>query len=115
MEVQFHLLINDPAQAFDQDGRLVLRLASALDFRQWGSREDGKRCLMDDLVSRVQFGNDEVHGGSVGQHAMFVRIFVRRGAGERRQQAVVQIEDAPPANCQQTAGGKTRIYRAKTM
>ena len=49
---------------------------------------------MDDLVARIQLGNDEMHGGAVSQHAMFVRIFVGRGAGKRRQEAVVQIEDA---------------------
>lgn len=82
MEVKFHLAVNHAAQPLDENGRLVLRLSHALNLRQRGSRQDGERRLMDDLVARIELRNNEVHGGAVGQHAMFVRVFVRRRAGK---------------------------------
>lgn len=82
MEVKFHLAVDHAAQPLDENRRLVLRLAPALNLRQRGTRQDGERPLVDDLVARIELWNDEVHGGTVGQHAMLVRVFVRRCAGK---------------------------------
>ena len=62
----------------------------------------GEGILVDDLLARVQLGHDEMHGRTVGQHAVAVRIAIGVGAGKRRQEPVVQVDDAPageaPAN-----------------
>src|SRR4051812_22357656 len=49
---------------------------------------------MDDLIARIEFGDDEVNRRSISQHSMLIRIFVGPKTRKRRQQAVMKIHDA---------------------
>ena len=111
MEVQFHFSIDDPPHPLNQAAWLVIRFTLPLDLFQGSSGEHCKCALMDDLVSGIQFGNDEVDGRSVRQHPMLIRIFVRTESREWWQKAMVQIDNS---SCESPAGpgGGRRSGRA---
>ena len=94
VEMKLDFTGQDSSQAFDQAIRFVIRFTLAFDVFQRSSRQNSKGALMDDLVAGTQFGNDEMDGGSKAKHVVLMSVFVRTKSGERRQQSVVQVDDA---------------------
>jgi hypothetical protein len=62
VKVQLDLAIHDPPQTFDQGGRFVIGLAPPLNLSQRRARKNSESGLMNDLVPRVELGNDEMDG-----------------------------------------------------
>ena len=77
MKVEFDFPIDYSAQTFNQTRWLVVGFADAFNFFQWCAGKDGEGTLVNDLVSRIEFGNDEMHSGSIREHAMSEGIFIR--------------------------------------
>lgn len=75
----------------------MVPFALTLDRRQRRSGSDGESVLVDDLIAGIQFRDDEVNRRPERQHVASVSVLVRMEAGERWQQAVMQIDD-PPAS-----------------
>src|SRR5579859_8154014 len=71
--VQFHFTIDDAANSFHQAAWFVVGFTLSLDLLERRAGEYRKRTLVNDLISRIQIRHDEVHGGSVCQHAVLKR------------------------------------------
>src|SRR5690606_29724267 len=69
MEMELDFPSDNAAYSLDQTTRLVVLLSQANHIIQPSARRHGERGLVDDLISRVQFRNDEVTRGAIGQHA----------------------------------------------
>ena len=89
MEVKVDLAINDSAYTFDQACGLVLGLSRVNYLLKRRPRSDGERALIDRLVARVEFGDDEVACGAERQHPCVVGVVVRTEPRETGQQSVM--------------------------
>ncbi len=76
--------------------RLVVGLAAGNDLVDTQAGRHRERALVNDLVPRVELGNDEVAGGAVGVHPAAVRLMVGADAREAGEQAVVVVDDPTP-------------------
>lgn len=74
--MQVDLPVHDPPQSLYQTRWLVFRFACRNHGLQGGTRGHGKGALVDGLVARIQFWNDEVASCAKRQHASVVRIMV---------------------------------------
>src|SRR5438105_4750832 len=55
VEVKLYLSIQHPAQALNQTGRLMIRLANALNLLKRCSRGHGEGVLVNNLIAGIQF------------------------------------------------------------
>ena len=76
MEVQAHFAIHNPSQTFHQARRFIFRFASFDDLFELCSWRDGKGALVDGLISRIKFRDDEVTGRSEGEHPRIIGIVI---------------------------------------
>lgn len=84
MKVQLHFAVHDSADTFDDAIRFMVRFSEAFNVRQRGSRRDTEGALEDNLVSGIQFRDDEMNGGPEAQHVVLERIFIRSKTRKRR-------------------------------
>ncbi len=82
MDVQIDFSIDDAAHAFDQIFRFVLTLAFGNDLFNRCAGRDGKSALVDRLIARIEFGDDEMARGTKGGSSelqngpgIWVRVF----------------------------------------
>lgn len=66
MEVELDFSIAHPAYPFDQTSRFVVLLALLDDILELCPWLDAKRRLIDGLISRIEFRNDEVARSTKG-------------------------------------------------
>src|SRR5262245_174936 len=92
MELDF--AIDDAADAFDKAAGLIVFLSEADNLFELHAGGYGIGRLIDDLITGVELGNDEVASAAVGKHAAGVGVVIGPGAGEAGKEAVVEIEDA---------------------
>lgn len=105
MKMELDFLINDPPDPFHEATRFVIGFALPFDGFQRRPGKNCERALVDDLISCIKFRHDEVNRGSVCQHSMLIGIFVRAKTRKRRQQPVMQVDDAA-SKLPARAGGK---------
>jgi hypothetical protein len=76
VKVELHFALANPPDPFHEAFRFVLLLTDAyhlVEFRSWRDAEGG---LVDRLVAGIEFGHDEMAGGTEGQHAGGVRVVI---------------------------------------
>jgi hypothetical protein len=103
VEMQFDFAVDNPPNSLDEATRFMVGLTLSFDQFQRRSREYREGALVNNLVSRVEFGNDKVDRRPIRQHSVLVRIFVRAETRERGEQTVMEIDD--PA-CVSPAGAR---------
>ncbi len=83
MEMQFDFVIENSSEALDETAWFVFGFTLLFDFFQWCAGENVERALVDCLVARIEFRDNEMHGRAVCQHVMTEGVFVRAKTGER--------------------------------
>src|SRR5262249_41458607 len=109
VEVQPDFAGHHTADSFDQAVRLVVFLAAAGGFVPLHAGRDGGGRLVDDLIARIELGNDEVAGGAVGEHAEGIGVAVGLHTGKAGQEAMMQIHDAA-AGVLPAGGGRENTH-----
>ena len=96
--------IDDPSNALNEACGFIFACSAGDDGFQVGSRIDAEGALIDCLVARVKFGNDEMASRPVGQHSGPEGVMVGAETWEAGKQSVVQIDNSAAGELPTRAG-----------